>query len=342
MINKKFQRNIRIAMSPICNMNCIYCEGVEGFKKEGRMAAMEDIRKTPLHKGNITTNELLEILKVFYKVGFNGITLTGGEPMLNKDWDLVINEATKIGFERREMTTNGLLLGDYYKKNGKLPDLTVIKVSFDTDDREEFARTTGGQHFDKVIESVKTVSPHVYIRANKVMLRKDLKGLNRYIGFCRKIGFKAVTFCELIMYPNANNNEESKKFFKEQYIPYSEIIEELNKMKNYTSQRHRYGHILIADDGFQIMSTDSKYTIRDEECKKCPVFCQQGRYTVRIATDGNITMCPDYKSELISIDGVEELRNNTLEKELKRMFDVLNDVEEIDMFDDFRKKHGLL
>ena len=73
MNEKKFQRNVRIAISPVCNMKCIYCEGNNGFGKNGRTAAMEDIRRKPISEGNITTEELLEILKVFYKVGFNGI-----------------------------------------------------------------------------------------------------------------------------------------------------------------------------------------------------------------------------------------------------------------------------
>lgn len=343
MSENKFQRNVRIAISSNCNMKCIYCEGNTGFGKNGRMAAMEDIRRTPLSAGNITTDELLEILKVFHKVGFNGITLTGGEPMVNKDWDRIVNEAADIGFERREMTTNGVLLGDYYKQNGKLPKLTLVKVSFDTDNKEEFNRMTGGEYFDKVVESVKTVSPHIdIIRANKVMLRKDLKDLNRYIEFCRSIGFTAANLLELVAFPNSTWNEDNKKFFREQFVPYDEMIEELRKVENLESKRYKYGHISIAKDGFQIMATDSKFTIRDEQCKNCPIDCQQGKFTVRVATDGNITMCPDYRSELISFNGLEALRDNTLESKLKEMLDTLKYVPEVDKFDEFRKKYDLL
>lgn len=343
MSKNKFQRNIRVAISSNCNMKCIYCEGNTGYNKKGRVAAMEDIRRTPLSAGNITTDELLEILKVFHKVGFNGITLTGGEPMLNKEWDKIINESANIGFERREMTTNGVLLGDYYKKNGKLPKLTLVKVSFDTEDKEEFNLMTGGIYFDRVVESVKIVSPHIdIIRANKVVLRKHLKDLNRYIEFCRSIGFTAVNLLELVAFPNCMWNEENKKFFKEQFVPYDEMIEELRKVENIESKRYKYGHISIAEDGFQIIATDSKFTIRDEQCKNCPIDCQQGKFTVRIATDGNITMCPDYRAELISFNGLEALKNNTLESRLEKMLYTLKNVQEIDKFDEFRKKYDLL
>lgn len=343
MLNNDFQRNIRVAISSYCNMKCIYCEGNDGFGRNGRMAAMEDFRRTPLSKGNITTEQLIDILKVFYKVGFDGITLTGGEPMVNKEWDLIIDEAAKIGFKRREMTTNGLMLGDYYKKMKKLPKLTLVKVSFDTDNREEFNKMTGGDNFDKVVDTIKTISPHIdIIRANKVMLRKDLPYLNRYIKFCEEIGFTATNLLELVAYPNSVWNEENKQFFKEQFVPYEETVQELRKMENLYSKRYKYGHISITKTGFQIMSTDSRFTIRDEQCKKCPLDCQQGKFTVRIATDGNITMCPDYKSELISINGIEALKNNTLEVKLKKMFEILTTVPEIDTFDEFRKKYDLL
>lgn len=343
MKQNSFQRNIRIAISSFCNMKCIYCEGNKGFGRNGRLAAMEDIRRSPLSSGNISTEDLIEILKVFYKVGFDGMTLTGGEPTVNKEWDVIINEAEKIGFKRREMTTNGLLLGDYYRKNGKLPKLSLVKISFDTDDKEEFNKMTGGDNFDKVVDSVKTISPHINtVRANKVVLRKDLPFLNRYIEFCKNIGFTAVNLLELIAYPNTTWDENNKKFFKEQFVPYSEMIKELNKIENLESKRYKYGHISVTKDGFQIMATDSRYTIRDEQCKTCPIDCQQGKFTVRIATDGNITMCPDYKSELFSINGMEALRNNTLEPELRKMFKVLTTVPEIDNFDNFRKKYDIL
>lgn len=107
---KEFERNIRIAISPVCNMNCIYCIGDNRNINNRRMAAMEDIRNTPLSNGCISTEQLLNILTVFQRVGFNGISLTGGEPMINPDWGRIIDSAADMGFKRREITTNRLLV----------------------------------------------------------------------------------------------------------------------------------------------------------------------------------------------------------------------------------------
>ena len=63
---------------------------------------------------------------------------------------------------------------------------------------------------------------------------------------------------------------------------------------------------------------------------------------MRVATDGNITMCPDYRPELVSINGLEELKNGKLESKLKKLFDSLNNSNEYETIDKFKEKHNLL
>jgi MoaA/NifB/PqqE/SkfB family radical SAM enzyme len=56
------KRNIRVAISPFCNLNCAYCDGPKGRKK-GKPGAMEDFRKKPLKYGIIKIDEFLKIIK---------------------------------------------------------------------------------------------------------------------------------------------------------------------------------------------------------------------------------------------------------------------------------------
>lgn len=341
MSEKAFKRNIRIAVSSVCNLDCVYCEGNKGYRKD-KMGAMEDFRKTPLSQKNITYEELMSLLKVFKKVGFTGVTLTGGEPLLNKNWDKIIENAYKIGFERNEITTNGILLGKYFNEKGKMPEgLSLVKVSFDTIDEKKFRKKTGGGNLSIVIESVKTVSPYITVRANKVMLREDLNTLKEYLEKCKEIGFDEVNLLDLVMYPN-RNDEKDIKFFKEQYVPYNELLSELKKINNIEFKRNKYGHSAVMENGLKIILKDSNLTLRDEQCDKCPLYCQEGKFTVRVATDGNITMCPDYRAELVSINGLEELKNGKLESKLKKNFDSLNNLNEYETIDKFKEKHNLL
>lgn len=341
MSEKTFKRNVRIAVSSVCNLDCVYCEGNKGYRKD-KMGAMEDFRRTPLSQGNITYEELMSLLKVFKKVGFTGVTLTGGEPLLNKNWDKIIENAHKIGFERNEITTNGILLGKYFNEKGKMPEgLSLVKVSFDTIDEKKFKEETGGGNLSTVIESVKTVSPYITVRANKVMLREDLNTLKEYLEKCKEIGFDEVILLDLVMYPN-RNDEKDIEFFKEQYVPYNELLSELKKINNIEFKRNKYGHSAVMENGLKIILKDSNLTLRDEQCENCPLYCQEGKFTVRVATDGNITMCPDYRAELVSINGLEELKNGKLESKLKKLFDSLNNSNEYETIDKLKKKHNLL
>lgn len=339
---KEFERNIRIAISPVCNMNCIYCIGDNRHICNRRKAAMEDIRNTPLSNGCISTEQLLDILKVFHMVGFNGISLTGGEPMLNRDWDYIIDEAACIGFKRREITTNGLLLGKYCNEHKKLPSLTIIKVSFDTADKKSFNTITGGENFDRVVDSVRIARQYINnIRANRVMLRNQMDDLEYYLDFCHNNGFTAANLMELYAYPDDDWNDEEKSFFETHFVSYKETCEALAKLGIIDEHRHRYGHSVKMGNGFTVLATDSKYTIRDLECKKCKVFCQQGKFTVRIATDGSITMCPNFNGKLYSIDGLQCLENGTLKEKIRPMFESLAYTPEEDVFSVFLNKHSV-
>lgn len=342
MMKREFERNVRIAISPICNMNCIYCIGDNRKIGNRRIAAMEDIRNTPLSCGCISTAQLLEMLKIFYKVGFNGISLTGGEPMINDEWDYIIDSAAAIGFTRREITTNGLLLGKYCIAHKGLPKLTTIKVSFDTADKDSFNMITGGNNFDTVVNSVRIASKYIEnIRANRVMLKSKMDDLGDYLQFCSENGFVSANLMELYAYPDENWSVEERNFFISQYVPYQKTYEALVELGVINESRHRYGHSVQLDNGFKVLATDSTYTIRDAECKRCKVFCQQGKFTVRIATDGTITMCPNFNGNLYSINGIECLENGTLEKKLQPMFESLAYTPEENAFQEFLDKHHI-
>jgi len=321
-------------------MNCTYCEGNSGFRS-GKPGAMEDFRKSDLKEGNISTQDLLAILEVFRKVGFNGITLTGGEPMLNPEWDLIINEGAKLGFDRNEITTNGILLEDYFKRKKSLPEgLTLIKVSFDTIDKEEFYNLTGGGNIDKVINGVKTVSPYIKLRANKVMLRSNIKDIERYLEFCHEIGFHEVNLLDLVMYPNRRSHKEHS-FFNEQYISSDECMGVLNNIENLTFKRNKYGHEVIMKSGIKVMLKDSSLTLRDKQCETCTQFCQEGKFTVRVATDGNITMCPDFNGDLYSINGIASLKNGSLEEKITCYIRALEEAPESNTMRKFMLLYGL-
>lgn len=336
--------NLRVAVSSKCNLNCIYCEGSNGYKPD-KPGAMEDFRRKPLEAGNISTEILLSIVKLFHDNGFVGFTMTGGEPLLNKDLDRIVKGVSAIGMSRVEMTTNGILLENYLNKNGRLPSgLTLVKISLDTIDPKRFREITGGGDINRVISGMKKISPFVKTRANKVLLRSDVDGLSDYFNFCHKIGFQEVNLLDLIIYTNRyHSNYQQKDFFEKEYISFSEVREYLsNHLGVDFNTPHKYGHAVTLPNGLKVLMKDSHLAIRNETCLNCPIYCQEGLYTVRIATDGNITTCPDYMAELSFIDGPVELKTGTLPDKIRRIASIITVANKIVPFGKYLERHHLI
>lgn len=310
-------KNVRIAIASMCNLKCIYCEGSSGFGPN-KPGAMEDFRRKDLKEGSIDTQTYVAFIKSFYKAGFRGITLTGGEPLLNPDWDLIVSEAAKIGMSRVELTTNGILMVDYLNRKGKLPQgLTLVKISFDTSDPVRFQEITRGGNIEKVINAVRLISPYIKTRANKVLMQSDMGGLLDYLDCCWKIGFREVNLLDLVIYPN-RYNLSGKAFFEREYIAFPEVEHYLHKKIGLKFRtRNRYGFELTLPNGLRIIFKDSRLTRRDKQCEHCPIYCQEGKYSIKVATDGSITTCPDYRAELPAIDGLLALEQKTLDQKIK-------------------------
>lgn len=330
--------NLRVAISPVCNLNCLYCGEPGGYQ----VGKYEDFRRDHRKAGNIGIENLLEIVRLFHQQGIIGLTLTGGEPLLNKNWDRIVNDISRIGMSRVEMTTNGILLSDYLEGKETLPQgLTLVKISLDTTDPGRFAKITGGGDIRKVFAAAKKINPYIRTRANKVLLRNDLGDLADYFEACHNLGFREVSLLDLIIYTNRDNAAE-KDFFEREYISFKELKEYLSKtLKIDFSDTHKYGHSFTWSNGLKVIIKDSHLAVRAPRCLNCPVYCQEGIYAIRIGTDGNITMCPDYQAELPSVNGILELERGTLSERISEMITTIRYAKEIKPFTEYLRRHQL-
>ncbi len=128
--------NIRISLTPRCNLKCIYCH------REG-----EDKPEAELSLAQIG-----EILRVSEKFGIRSVKFTGGEPLLRKDI-IDIVRAVPSSMES-SMTTNGILLGRY-ANDLKEADMKRVNVSIDSINPETYKRITGFDQLGKVLDGMK-------------------------------------------------------------------------------------------------------------------------------------------------------------------------------------------
>ncbi|MBI1889670.1 MAG: GTP 3',8-cyclase MoaA [Burkholderiales bacterium] len=128
-------RDLRISVTDRCNFRCVYCMPKQVFDKNYAFLP---------HQSLLTFEEITRIAKTFIAHGVEKIRLTGGEPLLRKNIETLIemlaNLKTTSGRDLDlTLTTNGSLLA---KKAQSLKDagLKRITVSLDSLDDAIFKR----------------------------------------------------------------------------------------------------------------------------------------------------------------------------------------------------------
>lgn len=127
--------DLRISVTDRCNFRCVYCMPKEVFGK--------DYQYLP-HKSLLSFEEITRIASIFVAHGVRKIRLTGGEPLLRKHLERLIEMLAKLRTVDGKpldltLTTNGSLLA---RKAQSLKDagLTRVTVSLDALDDAIFKR----------------------------------------------------------------------------------------------------------------------------------------------------------------------------------------------------------
>jgi GTP 3',8-cyclase len=127
--------NIRVSLTPKCNLSCIYCH------KEGE--------KSP--KDQLSAEDIAEILRVAAKFEIRSVKFTGGEPLLRSDLVKIV-QSVPAGMES-SLTTNGTLLADL-ARDLKTSGLRRVNVSIDSLNPETYKKITGVDNLSDVLDGI--------------------------------------------------------------------------------------------------------------------------------------------------------------------------------------------
>jgi GTP 3',8-cyclase len=119
-------RDLRISVTDRCNFRCTYCMPKEIYGRDYLFLARKEL---------LTFEEIERLARVFASLGVEKIRLTGGEPLLRRELERLIEMLARIPGIDLTLTTNGSLLP---QKARALADagLSRITVSLDSlDDR---------------------------------------------------------------------------------------------------------------------------------------------------------------------------------------------------------------
>ena len=125
--------DLRISVTDRCNFRCTYCMPKEVF---GRDFAF-------LHRDELLTfEEIARLARLFVRNGVEKVRLTGGEPLLRRDIERLVEQLAAIdGLTDIALTTNGSLLTREKARTLKSAGLNRITVSLDALDDEVFRAT---------------------------------------------------------------------------------------------------------------------------------------------------------------------------------------------------------
>ncbi len=123
-------QDLRISVTDRCNFRCVYCMPKEVFGPSFAFLPRREL---------LTFEEIARVAKIFAELGVRKIRLTGGEPLVRKDIDTLVQELASIpGIDDLAMTTNGSLLTAERAQKLRSAGLKRVTVSLDSLDDAKF------------------------------------------------------------------------------------------------------------------------------------------------------------------------------------------------------------
>ncbi len=265
LMTKPDLRNLFLELTLRCNEHCLHCGSWCG-----------DVKSEELSVEQYRT--FLEQLKEDMTVDGKMLCITGGEPLLRKEFFEIMEIADKLGF-KWGMTSNATLINDEVARDLRRVGMGTISVSIDglEETHDAFRQTPGGY-------------------------KKAMNGIESLL----KIGgFQAVQVTTVVTHQNIGQLDELFKIFNEMDIDSWRVInmEPMGRAKNHPEL------ILTPEDYQTLFEFIRNKRIAGEpvtygcshylgleyerEVRDWYFLCTAGLYTASITASGDIIACLD-------------------------------------------------
>jgi cyclic pyranopterin phosphate synthase len=156
-------RDLRISVTDRCNFRCVYCMPREVFGRGYRFMDRKEL---------LTFEEIERLARVFVSHGVEKLRITGGEPLLRRELEVLVGRLTALGGLDVALTTNGALLPQ--KAEALVAaGLTRVTVSLDSLDDETFrAMNDVGFPVSRVLDGIDAAAAAgLKVKVNAVVKR---------------------------------------------------------------------------------------------------------------------------------------------------------------------------
>lgn len=196
-----------------CNLNCKYCLSNSGVKG----------------KYGLETKDAIAVINQLGKAGINRLDFTGGEPLLRKDLEKLI-QCAKYNHINTIVTTNTTLLSQENIRALKLADLVQISID---GPKEVHNEQRQDEVFDKTIKNIKILKEEgCKIRLNSFIYNSNKQYVDFLINLSKELGVFSHLF--IIFTPQGRG-----KNHLEEMIPEKEVEKIKEKIITYRKEENR-------------------------------------------------------------------------------------------------------
>jgi Fe-coproporphyrin III synthase len=165
---------VTLYLTDRCNSRCVTCD----YWRHGRT--------------NMTLEAVARLLPSLSRLGTEVVLLSGGEPLLNPDWDAIARTLRARGL-KLWLLTSGLSLAKHSAKAAELFD--SITVSLDGTNDRSYEAIRGLDAFENVCGGIRAASAAgAFVGLRVTVQRTNYRELPRFVALAHELGAQQVSF----------------------------------------------------------------------------------------------------------------------------------------------------
>jgi len=278
-----------------CNLRCKHCYATAG---------------KPL-PDELTTEEALDAIDKFDRLGVTVISLSGGEPLVRKDIFELTSYAASKGIYVA-IATNGTLITEEIAKKMKENGVSYVQISLDgKKETHEMFRGIKGC-YDKTVEGIKNcVKQDFFVNVSMTVTRFNYRDVDAVIELCEKLGVN------WFMHYNFIPTGRGKSILEADITP-----EQREGLLKFLYMRNKTSNISLLSTAPQFARVALQceaefipthfYNVTGDRLKQLAEFiggCGAGRFYMSMKANGDIQPCVFFPLKVGNIreDDLEEL-----------------------------------
>ena len=272
-----------------CNYNCLHC-----FNAADNAPIMSEW----------TIEEAKRLIEQAQKCGINAFTITGGEPMLHKNFFEIVESIYAHGMHLEDLNTNGSFLDEtaleQFRKIGCNP---LIKISFDGIGHHDWLRNRKGAEADALRAIRLCLENGFRVKVQTNVHRLNIESMLPTAEMLDEMGVDEMRVIRTSESPRWKENADGSCLEVEEY--YESMLEfadrYIKKKHNMTIDIWQFLTVFPRTESYRLRPVEY---VAGEYRDSMPV-CRGNRGMIAVAADGNVYPC-------MQMSGYFSAKNNFL------------------------------